>query len=1062
MKKFIGLIAFLFSVLLFSSHPIPSWQIQQEGQTVSLRGVCAVSPHVAWASGSQGTVLKTIDGGKTWVSIAVPGESKTDFRDIQAFDAQTAIILSAGSPAKIYKTTDGGTTWKLKYTNKHPNVFFNSMAFWDKNNAFAFSDPIDKKFLLLRTTDAGETWTVIPAQNIPAAYDGEAGFAASGTMVATQGKTNAWFVTGGKIARVFRSTDKGDTWEAVKAPVICGNPPEGIFSVTFYDEKNGLIVGGNYKEESQDIKNAAYTTNGGKTWKPVKTNRPAGFRECAAYVPGYHGKFVITVGPSGSDYSLDRGRTWKPFSDHGFHSLSLVPGHPTGWAVGKDGIIAKFKLKTVIDQKVDHLLSKMTLKEKIGQMVQIPAFMIWRKGALIPGASPKVDPVKLKGMMEKYQIGSFLGGRGYTAKAWAGFIRELQDMSMKYQRNHIPTIYGIDHVHGSSYLAEGTLFPQNFTLAASFNPRFAYEQGRITVEETAALGHHWNFAPILGLAENKLWPRFYETFGEDPLLVSTMGAAYVNGFREQVKKQSYKAVACAKHFLGYSDPRTGFDRSPAQISRQRLQEFFRPSFQAAIDAGVRTVMVNSGEINSVPVHASYDILTKLLREDMGFDGVVISDWEDVMGLHTRHKVAKDKKEAVYKAIMAGIDISMTTMPEYCDLLEELVKEGKITGARIDQSVRRVLKLKHELGLFDNPFPSLEDALKTDRKANTGINLEAARESIVLVKNKGKLLPLGDSVKNILVAGPNAHTKRALLGGWSYEWRASRDAWFPAGIPTLYESLKSHFKDKKVELVEDGQLTGKAADADVLILAVGEEPYAEGYGSIIDLDLEQRQTQLIQTALATRKPVILVLIEGRPRTIPSVFDKCHAVVFAGLPGKTGGRAIAEILGGTVNPSGKLPFTYPYKQGNILSYHHKHHAISLMHPLKDERLRYSIAGFGHGLSYTRFKYQNLELDKTGIDKNGSITARVTVANIGGRTGKEAVLWYISDHYGTITRPVKLLKHFEKRELKPGESVVFKFQINPEKHLTYPGADGRMILEPGDFTLSVGGLNARFQLK
>lgn len=718
------------------------------------------------------------------------------------------------------------------------------------------------------------------------------------------------------------------------------------------------------------------------------------------------------------------------------------------------------------EEKINQLLTDMTLKEKIGQMIQISIGAITKPHPPLPNKKTTfiLDEKKLKKLMKKYQVGSFLGGKAISTIEWVNFIDHLQRQSMQYQKHHIPMIYGIDHVHGADYLAEGTVFPHNINLAATFDPEYACHEGRITAEETAALGHHWNFAPILGIAQNKKWPRFYETFGEDPYLTSRMGTAFIKGTQENKNSLPYKIAACAKHFLGYSNPITGFDRSPAVFSDQELHELYRPPFQAAVDAGVQTVMVNSGEINGIPVHANPEILIGLLRSQMGFTGVAISDWEDIVRLKTAHRVAESEKEATLLAISSGIDVSMTTKPDFCIHLKELVEEGRIPVERIDQSVRRVLRLKYSLGLFDHPYPDLAKAQKAFEPWLTyrEINRSAARESIVLIKNQNNTLPLSPGTKRIVLAGPNANLKNPLCGGWSYEWHPKDDTWFPEHMLTLYDALKKEFSNSTVELAPDDQLEHRAQDADAVMLAVGEAPYAEGFGSIIDLDLPGEQVRLIQRAIDTKKPVVLILIEGRPRTIAGVFDKCDAVLFAGLPGIEGGQAIAEIIAGKVNPSGKMPFTYPYKQGHILSYFHKHHAFSPMHKIHGERLRYSIAEFGHGLSYTTFEYSDLTLDKDEVGKHETLTARVTVTNTGTVAGKEAVLWFISDEVASITRPVKLLKYFEKQEIKPGESLSFLFEIVPGEHLSFPDGNGNMLLEIGEFTLSVENLKKKFYLK
>jgi len=720
------------------------------------------------------------------------------------------------------------------------------------------------------------------------------------------------------------------------------------------------------------------------------------------------------------------------------------------------------------DERVEKLVKKMSLEEKIGQMTQIDFSLLLdsadRKAIYTdPSHRLTLNKDSLKALLSKYYIGSFLNGIAFSAKNWFEYCYQLQEINLEIQPNQIPIIYGIDHVHGANYLKEGTLFPQQISQAATFNPALAQLIGEITAAEASHLGHTWNFAPILDLGRNKFWSRFYETYGEDPWLASRMGEAYIKGLQEYEGVKPYKMVACAKHFFGYSDPKWNYDRAPVEIAPQTLYEFFLPPFKAAVQAGVRTFMINSGEVNGIPVHANYDILTKLLRQEMGFEGVVVTDWEDIIRLHTVHKVANSPKEAVYMAIMAGIDMSMTPYTlEYCDYLEELVKEGRISIERIDLSVKRILKLKYDAGLFEQPYPTDKFLDKINTDEHQAINLAAARECLVLMKNDKNVLPLSANQK-IVVAGPAANSKRHLTGGWSYLWFTTNDEFHPVSMPTLYEGLKKEFAN--VELATDiNALKAKASSASVIVLAVGEAPYAEGFGSTNDLDLDKEQQQLIEAAIATGKPVVVVMIAGRPRTIPYLYDKITTMIWAGLPGTQGATAIAEVLSGKENPSGKLPFSYPFKQGKTLSYHHKLSEYSPMHPYRtdDERLRFWIAPFGHGLSYTQFEYSNLTLSDTLLGAHvglQTITAKVTVTNTGKRDGKETALWYITDEYGSYTRPVKMLKHFEKQEIKAGESAIFTFIIEPNTHLSYPAENGEMLIEAGSFVLHIGGLSQRF---
>ncbi|MFL5727883.1 MAG: beta-glucosidase family protein [Cytophagaceae bacterium] len=717
-----------------------------------------------------------------------------------------------------------------------------------------------------------------------------------------------------------------------------------------------------------------------------------------------------------------------------------------------------------IDKRVEDLLLKMSLEEKIGQMTQINITMLMTdslKAHYDSVQAFRLDTNKLISYITKYHIGSFLNGRGVEAKSWFTYMDQLSRINMRYSRLKIPIIYGVDHVHGSNYLKEGTIFPHNINIACTFDTTFARQMGEVTIAETAGLGHNWIFAPVMDLGRNKFWGRYYETYGEDPLLASRMGSAFIRGI-QQSKAGAYKATACAKHFIGYSDPKSGWDRSPAEIPDQILREFYLPSFKAAADAGVGTIMINSGELNGIPVHASHEILTKLLRNELGFKGVAVTDWMDIIALQKMHFVAESEKEATYMAINAGIDMAMTPLTtDFCRYVKELVKEGRITEERINLSVRRILKLKFSLGLFENPYPDKKYEDRLELVSNIEKAKQAARESIVLIKNK-ELLPLKGQ-KNILVTGLCADRRVALCGGWTYRFAPQSDYWFPPEMPTVYTALKTEFNRAKVSYSSFEELTAKAQNADVIVVVAGEElAYAETDGSINDLNLSGNQEAWIRKAIDTGKPVVLVLTEGRPRIISSVFDECQAVVFAGLPGGEGGTAIAQVLSGRENPSGKMSFTYPFKQGHIIPYNYKRSEYSALRPVGGELQRFAIAEFGYGLSYTTFAYSNLTLKDSIINGRESITATVTLSNTGSLPGKEAALWFISDDYASITRPVKELAHFEKIFLQPGESRELSFVIKSLRDLSFPDKNGKVILENGGFELSVGGLKKKFYLK
>ena len=717
-----------------------------------------------------------------------------------------------------------------------------------------------------------------------------------------------------------------------------------------------------------------------------------------------------------------------------------------------------------MEEKIDALLAAMTLEEKVGQMMQLNNNMYSKQvsKATSPSAPPEtlleIDTNKLIYYLDSFHIGSFLNGVAVPAQNWYEYSRQLQEIGLRYSRLGIPLIYGIDHMHGANYLEEATIFPHSFNVGATFDTQFAADEAYVVGMETADLGHHWIFGPVMDIGRNPYWPRFYETYSEDPHLAGAMGAAYVQGLENNPETAPYKQAASVKHFLGYSDPDNGWDRSPATIDDQQLQEFHVPSFEAAIKAGAKTIMINGGEINGIPVNASYDLLTTLLRDQLGFKGVAVTDWEDVIRLHRTHKVTEDMKASTYTAIMAGVDMSMTPYKtNFFGALVELVNEGAITMDRIDLSVSRILRLKMELGLFENPLPRNDRFDRIGREEHRAKAQRAAEESLVLVKNEG-ILPL-IAPQNIVVAGLNADSKKGLAGGWSQRWIPTDEQLFPDDMLTVYTALQNAFPDAQVKLSDADQIATDARGADAIVIAVGEDPYAETPGNISDLGLEEEQLDLIRAAQATGRPVVLLMIAGRPRLVTEVLEETDAFLWCGLPGFEGGMAIANVLSGKVNPSGKMSFSYPKAAGHWFPYNHKN--MDLFFDFENSLSMTTIAPFGYGLSYTNYTYSNLTLSAETLSEFGSITATVTVRNDGKVAGREAVLWFISDEVGTYTRPVKALKHFEKQALAPGESRTFTFTINPQEHLTYPDKRGNRLLERGDFTLHVGGLSAEFKL-
>lgn len=715
-----------------------------------------------------------------------------------------------------------------------------------------------------------------------------------------------------------------------------------------------------------------------------------------------------------------------------------------------------------IEKKIDDLISQMTLEEKIGQMTQLNNSEIvtsaqWGNGADLK-IEIKVDTAKLGNMLRKYHVGSFLNGIAVPAETWYKFYKELQEHNMKVSRLKIPIIYGVDHMHGPNYLEGGTVFPHAINTAATYNNQFPADMAHVTAIETADIGHQWLFAPVLDVARTPLWGRYYETLGESPYVSATMGSIFVKAVQENKEIAPYKIAATAKHFFAYSEPKYGWDRGPVDLSTQSLYEFHLPSFKAAINAGISTVMINSGEINGEPVHASYWILTEILRDELKFKGVAVTDWEDIIRLYRNHKVGVDEKDATYKAIQAGVDMAMTPYTtKFHDYMVELVKEGKISEERVELSVSRILRLKFETGLFENPYPRNDRFNRIGSPENKANALEAARESIVLMKNE-KALPLA-STSRVLLAGPNANLKRVLAGGWSLRWIPAEEEIFPKDMHTVYTAMQKEFSNLTLATTT-AEVKSKASKVDAIVLAIGEMPYSEGFGSILDINLPTDQLELIKVAQATGKPVILVMISGRPRIITSVYPGCKAVLFAGLPGFEGAQAIAEILSGKVNPSAKLSFNFPHSVNRLVPHNHKVSEVTLAHEIPNP---IALEHFGHGLSYTTFEYSNLQLSDSVLTTDGAeIKASVTVKNTGARDGKEAVLWFLHDEVASLSRPVRDLKYYEKELIKPGESKTFTFTIKPTEHLTFPDKNDVAQLEDGYFTVMVGNLKTRFKLQ
>jgi len=721
-----------------------------------------------------------------------------------------------------------------------------------------------------------------------------------------------------------------------------------------------------------------------------------------------------------------------------------------------------------LDERVAKILGEMTLEEKVGQMTQISLQLV-AKGYPNVEEPLTLDSAKLEEAIGKYHVGSILnvGTSAHTLGKWNQIITQIQDVATKKTRLKIPILYGLDSVHGAGYVAGATLFPQNLGMAATWNLNLMKKNGEITALEMRAAGVPWNFSPVLGMGRQPLWPRLWETFGEDPFLTACFGEAYIHGLEGDnggILSRD-KVASCIKHYLGYSLPWTGKDRTPAYIPERQLREYFVPPLAAAVKAGALTAMANSSEINGIPVHSSHYYLTELLRHELGFDGLLVSDWNDIKNLHEREKVAATQKEAVRMAVMAGIDMSMVPLDySFYHLLLELVKEGAVPESRIDEAVSRILKVKVKLGLFENPYPvsSLKNQFASPEF--TKINLQAARESITLLKNENQILPLPKTAR-VLVTGPTADKLSYLNGGWTITWQGDREKLYPKGKLTILEAVQQKLSNANVQYVPGASINEEldfaavvaaAQTADVAVVCLGEATYCETPGNIRDLTLPRAQLKLVKTLAATKIPIVLVLVEGRPRLIHEIVDAAQGIVMAYLPGMEGGRAIADVLFGDVNPSGKLPITYPKFPNDFTLYDHKYSEQATPKNQYDPEFP-----FGFGLSYTTFAYSDLKLDKPVYSMNDTIRVNVTVTNTGNRPGKEVVQLYLSDLYASVTPSVKRLKRFTKLDLRPAETKTVTFFLTA-KDLSFIGKNNRPVVEPGEFEIFVGSLKTSFIVK
>ncbi len=736
---------------------------------------------------------------------------------------------------------------------------------------------------------------------------------------------------------------------------------------------------------------------------------------------------------------------------------------------------------------IEDLISQMTLEEKVGQMTQINLTVIAKGPNKFSSSTPmEIDDNRANKALVEYKVGSVLNTINNTAQkpsVWFKNISKIQEISMNNNRLKIPVIYGIDAIHGTTYTDGATMFPQQITTAASWNPENAYNMAQVCAYETRASSIPWNFSPVLDLGLDPRFPRQFETFGEDPLLVERFGVEMIKGYQglDNDVSNKYSVAACMKHFVGYHATISGKDRTPAYIPENVLTEFHIEAFKKAIDAGAKTVMINSGLINGIPVHADYNLLINVLRKKLDFQGVILTDWEDIRKLHDRDKVAKSQKEAVKIAINAGIDMSMVPYEyeQFFNDLVQLVDEGEVSMDRIDDAVKRILTLKYELDLFKNPVTDYKDYTDFGSKKHHQLAYKAASESITLLKNSDNILPLKGKPK-ILVAGPNGNNMRTLNGAWSYSWQGELTDRFAGEFNTIFEGLQNNFGNSNVkyvsgvsykengnyyDMVEDNinNAVREARNSDYIVLCLGENTYTEKPGDLNDLNLHKLQLKLAKKLAETGKPIILILNLGRPRLISDIEPLMSAVVNVYLPGNFGGDALSDILSGKVNPSGKLPYSYPAYPNSLITYYYKPSEVQ-----NNSQGAYNYVGevnnlynFGFGLSYSEFKYSDLKVNKERFNMNDSIKISVNVQNLSKIDGFETIQLYSSDLYASVTPDIKRLRDFKKVKVNAGETKTIIFNL-PVSELAFVNSENEFVVEPGRFNLSIDNLSKEISVK
>lgn len=738
--------------------------------------------------------------------------------------------------------------------------------------------------------------------------------------------------------------------------------------------------------------------------------------------------------------------------------------------------------------EVEELISEMTLEEKIGQMAQITLDALTIGDSLVDGEVRFTTEEPLRLDMElvrkaiiDYKIGSVLNTASFarSRETWYEVISQLQDVAVNETRLGIPIIYGIDAIHGATYTEDATFFPQQIGQAASWNRELVRKAAEITAYEVRASSIPWNFSPVQDIGRDPRFPRMWETFGEDIYLASVLGKEMIKGYEGENNDISNpnRVASCPKHFVGYSTPVSGKDRTPVFLPENELRERHLPPFEAAIDAGASTIMINSGLINGVPVHASYELLSGLLKDELGFTGIVLTDWFDIINIHARDRVAPTYKEAIKMAINAGIDMSMIPYDlEFCDLLAELVNEGKVSVKRIDDAVRRILNTKYKLGLFDTPVTHYNDYPLFGSEEFRQTAYELAQESITLLKNEDDILPLSKDSK-VLIAGPNANSMTTLNGGWTYSWQGDLADVFAEDYPTIVDAIIEKIGTANVvfkegvrymqdtiysmdEIYNIDEAVNAAHNVDYIILAVGENSYTEKVGDLHDLTLSENQVKLAKALAETGKPMVLILNQGRPRIIRTIEPLMKGVVNSYLPGNFGGKAIADVIFGDVNPSGKLPFTYPLYPNSLVTYDHKpSERVRTTEGMYDYSSDFVLQyPFGTGLSYTNFEYSDLNLSNDALTKDGTLEISVNIKNTGDRKGKEVVKLYTSTMYASVTPDVKRLRAFEKITLKAGKEKTVTFNITPED-ISFINAQNERVTEPGDVAVKINKLEKLF---